>query len=51
MEGEPDKALHMWFLPLLQQTGTLKKATDTTGLNNLTSEMIHRLHIYPEYFE
>lgn len=51
MEGAPDQALHMWFLPVLKQTGTLKNATDTTGLGNLTSEMIHRLHIYPDYFE
>ena len=51
MEGAPDQALHLWFLPLLKQTGTLKEATDTTGLNNLSSQMIHRLHIYHDYFE
>lgn len=51
MEGAPDQALHMWFLPVLKQTSTLKNATDTIGLNNLTSEMIHRLHIYSNYFE
>lgn len=51
MEGDADKALHLWFLPLLEQTGTLKDATDTTGLSLVTSEMIHRLGVYKDYFE
>lgn len=51
MEGKEDAALHLWFLPLLQQTGTLKDAKDTTGLGSVTSEMIHRLQMYKNYFE
>lgn len=51
MEGEADKALHLWFLPLLEQAGTLKDATDTTGLSSVTSKMIHRLNEYDDYFE
>lgn len=51
MEGEEDKALHLWFLPLLNQVSSLKNATDTAGLSNITSEMIHRLGIYKDYFE
>lgn len=51
MEGAPDQALHVWFAPLLGQASTLSKATDTSGLDNIASEMVHRLEMYPEYFE
>lgn len=51
MEGEADQALHYWFLPLLEHSGTLQKATDTTGLSSITSEMNDRLGIYTNYFE
>ncbi len=51
MEGKEDAALHLWFLPLLKQTNALKEATDTTGLGAVTSEMIHRLQMYKNYFE
>ena len=51
MEGAADHALHLWFLPLLEQSRTLQEATDTTGLASLTSEMIHRLNEYYDYFE
>lgn len=51
MEGEADMALHYWFLPVLEQTGTLRDATDTTGLSSVTSEMTQRLRIYGDYFE
>ena len=51
MEGAADHALHLWFLPLLEQSKTLQEATDTTGLDSLTSEMIHRLNEYYDYFE
>lgn len=51
MEGAADQALHFWFLPLLEQTSTLKEATDTTGLSSTTSEMVNRLEIYNDFFE
>lgn len=51
MKGEADQALHYWFLPLLEQVNTIKEATDTIGLGTITSEMIHRLKEYNDYFE
>ena len=51
MEGEADEALHYWFLPLIKQANTLKEATDTTGLSEVTSEMIDRLNAYNDFFE
>jgi len=51
MKGEADQALHYWFAPMLQRAGTLKNATDTTGLSDITSEMIERMRMYQDYFE
>lgn len=51
MEGKADEALHYWFLPVLKQASILEEATDTTGLSHVTSEMVHRLNEYGDYFE
>jgi len=51
MEGAADQALHVWFAPLLGQASTLSRATDVDGLAEIAAEMIHRLEIYPDYFE
>lgn len=51
MEGEADLALHFWFAPILHQAEVLKDATDTTGLSEISSEMIDRMRVYHDFFE
>lgn len=51
MEGEADHALHIWFLPLIRQASTLREASDTTGLEEITMEMVDRMKMYHGYFE
>ena len=51
MEGKADEALHHWFLSVLSQARALEAATDTNGLSDVTSAMVHRLKTYSDYFE
>lgn len=50
MKGEADMALHFWFAPILQHANTLKNATDTMELSEITLDMVDRMRIYNDYF-
>lgn len=51
MKGAADEALHNWFFPIMEQAGSLKDASNLTGLNDIASKINQRMNVYHDYFE